>query len=92
MKVLINTCFGGYALSKNCLQLYNKINNSDILDDCDISRHDPNLIKIVSDLGPVNCGGPYSALEIIDIPDGTKYEIDQYDGLETIHEVHKSWS
>ena len=27
-----------------------------------------------------------------EIPDDVEWEIDDYDGIETIHEVHRSWS
>lgn len=33
----------------------------------------------------------YSKLTIIKIPKNVKWEIDEYDGLESIHEVHRSW-
>lgn len=30
-------------------------------------------------------------LVIVEIPDDTEFEIDDYDGMESIHETHKSW-
>ena len=35
--------------------------------------------------------GPCASLEIVQIPDDVEYEIDEYDGSESIHEVHRSW-
>lgn len=32
-----------------------------------------------------------SSLKVVDIPDGTDYYIDDYDGIETVRENHKSW-
>jgi len=31
-------------------------------------------------------------LKIIEIPEDVDWEVDEYDGLETIHEKHRSWS
>ena len=53
-------------------------------------RTDPLLIQVVEELGD-EASGPCANLKIIEIPDGTEYEIDEYDGMETIHEVHQSW-
>ena len=33
----------------------------------------------------------FSDLKIVEIPDGVDYEIDEYDGIESIHEKHRSW-
>lgn len=53
-------------------------------------RHDPLLIRIVEELGEKASGG-FAKLKIVEIPDGTNYEIDEYDGMESVHEVHQSW-
>ena len=53
-------------------------------------RTDPDLIAVIEKLGKL-ASGPCAKLEIIDIPDGTDYEIMEYDGLEHIAEKHKTW-
>ena len=58
--------------------------------DWDIPRDDKNLIEVVEALGE-KASGPYAELVIIDIPDDVDWEIDEYDGYETIHEKHRSW-
>ena len=59
--------------------------------DWQIERNDPVLIKVVEALGE-KANGTFAELKIVEIPDGTDWEIDEYDGSETIHEKHKSWS
>ena len=59
--------------------------------DSDIERSDPNLIKTVRDLG-LDANGDYAELKIVNIPDGTKYVIHEYDGMESVEEAHNSWS
>lgn len=54
-------------------------------------RHDPMLVRVVEELGEKSWG-TCSELRVVDIPDGTDYEIDEYDGMETIHEKHRSWA
>jgi len=56
----------------------------------DIERDDPVLIQVIEELGK-EADGPHAKIEVVDIPDGIKYEIDEYDGRESIHEEHRSW-
>ena len=58
---------------------------------CDNLRTDPDLIRVVEELGE-KANGECADLKIVKIPNGIDYEIDEYDGLETIHEKHRSWS
>lgn len=54
-------------------------------------RSNPDLIKVVEELGS-NADGDYAELKVIEIPDDIKYQIDEYDGMESIDEKHRSWS
>ena len=56
----------------------------------DIERTDTNLIKVVKELGS-EANGSYANLEIVDIPNNVNWEMHDYDGIETVHEVHRSW-
>lgn len=58
--------------------------------DYDLNRDDPLLIQVINELGK-EANGEYSDLEIIEIPDDVEWEIEEYDGWETIHEKHRSW-
>jgi hypothetical protein len=55
------------------------------------NRTDPLLVQMVEELG-AEANGSCACLKIVEIPDGTDWEIDEYDGSETIHEKHQSWS
>lgn len=54
-------------------------------------RTHPDLIKVVEELGEEKASGQLAELEIIEIPDGIDWYIDEYDGVETIREAHRSW-
>ena len=53
-------------------------------------RCDPDLIATVEKLGE-KANGQCAELEIVEIPDGVDYNIADYDGMESIHESHRSW-
>jgi len=54
------------------------------------SRTSDSLIKAVEKLGK-RANGVFSSLQVVEIPDGIDYYIDNYDGMESIHENHRSW-
>jgi hypothetical protein len=57
----------------------------------EIPRTDPILIKIVREMGRKKAGGRFSELQIVDVPDGVSYEIEEYDGMEWVAETHRTW-
>ena len=54
------------------------------------NRSNELLIQVVEELGEEANGG-FGELKIIEIPDGISWELDEYDGIETLHEIHRSW-
>ena len=56
----------------------------DVVNFCDIDRTDPILVSVVEAIGSKAASGRFASLEIREIPDGTLYKIDTYDGLEDI--------
>ena len=50
---------------------------------CSIERTDPILVQVVEELGE-RANGDYARLRIADIPAGTLYRIDEYDGYESV--------
>ena len=53
-------------------------------------REDLVLIEVVEELGE-RANSPFSKLVVVDIPDGMEYEVDDYDGVETLHQKVKKW-
>lgn len=51
--------------------------------DLSISRTDPALVQVVEELGD-DANGTYAKLLIEELPAGTLYRIDEYDGNETV--------
>lgn len=47
------------------------------------ARHDPDLIKVIEELGS-KANGFCAELRIAELPSGTAYRIDEYDGRETV--------
>lgn len=56
--------------------------------DCD--RDDQILVEVVEELGE-EASGTFANLSVVEIPDDIDWEIDDYDGVETIHEKHRVW-
>ena len=56
----------------------------EVPDTFDLERDDPVLIEVIEELGLERSAGPYAKLEIEDIPKGTLYRIEEYDGREWI--------
>lgn len=145
MKIVINKCFGGFGISRECAEYMEK--NGDLqakaeLDEWRIEqaaldyfkenkrwpadrtpesvryleinakyekweadfngygyvegfdngydRTNPILVGAVEKLKK-KASGQFAKLEVVIIPDGVDYYIDEYDGIESIHEQHRSW-
>lgn len=54
------------------------------------NRTDPDLILAVETLKD-EANSSCSKLKVVEIPDGIEWEITDYDGVETIHEKHRTW-
>lgn len=84
MKIVINACYGGFSLSK---EAYRELGLEwDGYGYADIKRDDPRLVACIEKLGPQNASGSAASLRVVEIPDGTAWRIEEYDGLEHIAE------
>lgn len=91
MKIVINRCYGGFGLSKEAYEFLGlEWDGYGFKYDSDEQRTDPNLIRCVETLGK-KANGLFANLKVVDIPDDVDYEIEEYDGVESIHEVHRVW-
>ena len=95
MKVVINACFGGFSYSDEALRELKARNPKAFVTDRDMSRKkdrtDPLLIELIEKWGSDRVSGAHAKLKIVEIPDGTQYDIKEFDGMESIHERHRSW-
>lgn len=86
-KIVFNACFGGYNLSEAAIMRYAEIKGINIaiggFSIYDIERTDPALVQVVEELGEA-ANGMSAALRIADVPAGTLYRIDEYDGSESV--------
>jgi len=93
MKIVINSCHGGFGLSKLAEEVYLIIKGiipyeswwSSL-----IPRDDLILVKIVESMGEKSFG-EFAELKVVEIPDGVQWQIDDYDGLEWVAEKHRTW-
>ena len=53
-------------------------------------RTDEVLVQVVATLGE-QANGKFAKLRVVEIPDDVQWEISDYDGFETIHEIHRTW-
>lgn len=93
MKIVINSCYGGFGLSENAFAEYCKRKNLDPNEtgEWDIPRDDSDLIDIVETMGLEESSGDFASLKIVEIPDDVDWYIEEYDGIEWVAERHMTW-
>lgn len=97
-KVVINTCHGGFSLSEYACEAYATAKGIERKDFSmyELERDDPYLVAVVEQLGNkanfAVANASYSKLKVVEIPADVKYTIEEYDGVEHIAEVHRTWS
>jgi hypothetical protein len=91
-KIVYNACFGGFGLSDEARIRYQELSGVEPGYDYELSRTDPVLVQVVEELGP-RASDRYAELFIAEVPAGTRYRIDEYDGLESVMTVDDyEWS
>ncbi len=92
-KIVINSCYGGFGLSKLALEQYAQLTGIDpnTLHADDIPRDDEHLVAIVEKLD-IKANGTYAKLKVVPIPDNVQWQVEEYDGREWIAEVHRTWN
>ena len=80
-KIVFNECYGGFGLSEAALEMYKELGGTE--EAWDIPRACPILVQVVETLGE-SVNTSYSSLKIAEVPEGTLYRIDEYDGFESV--------
>lgn len=89
MKVVINTCYGGYSLSEEAYEeLGLKWDGFGFAYEDD--RTNPKLIATVEKLGD-KASDSGSDLKVVEIPDDVDWYIEEHAGTEWIAEKHRTW-
>ena len=101
LKIVINRCYGGFSVTEDVVKElgfkwggYGFLSNSDFgIEDSnyDKFRSDPRLIAAIEKIGLLESSGGCAELDIVEVPDGIDWYVDEYDGMESVHENHRSW-
>lgn len=100
MKIVVNRCYGGFSVSQAIMKelgisfSHGYLRNEDFgieSDNWEAYRAAPTLIAAIEKIGIKEATGSLAKLEIVEIPDDVDWYIHEYDGLESVHEVHRSW-
>ena len=89
IKIVINTCYGGFGLAPEVIELYEMVVGE--ASRSRAFRSDPVLISIIEEFGIEKAGARFAELKIVEIPADVNWEIREDDGLEMIWEVSRSW-
>ena len=89
MKILINRSFGGFGFSDFLYKEYKK-RTGDVINELN-DRTDKTIIDIFEEFGSEKCSDEYAKLKLIEIPDDIEFIITEYDGIEKVEEVHRTW-
>lgn len=76
-----------YTLSHEDKLNYHEAWKRSVLNSRDIPRTDPALVQVVEELGE-KASGRFAHLVIHELPEGTRYRIEEYDGNESIETEH----
>ena len=94
-KIVYNACYGGFSLSDRAVYRARELAQTDeqkkAWNDVNpqygyidgIERHDPILVQVVEELGE-EADGSCAKLRIEELPEGSAYRIDEYDGRESV--------
>ena len=79
-----------FEMSEEEKHAFNEAYEKHHLTDRPDDRTDPLLIQVVEELG-AEADGKCAQLQVVEVPDGIEWELDEYDGIESIAEKHKTW-
>ena len=102
MKVVISECYGGFGLSQKAYEwIWSKYGLNEEFCRTRFERtgvgpqgpmrNDSRLVACIEALGS-KANGPSANLVVVDMPDGVKWAIGEYDGYEHVEEQHRVWT
>lgn len=83
IKVVINTCYGGFGLSSAAVEKMETA-TGEAFDCYSHPRHCPVLVSVVEEMGE-SANSQFSELSVVELK-GTRYIVREYDGTEWIQE------
>ena len=90
MKVVINRCYGGFSLSREAYD-YLGLEWDGYGFAYEDDRINPKLIECLEVIGCEAASGALASLKIVEIPDDVLWSLEEYDGVEWISELHRTW-
>ena len=102
MKIVINTEYGGFALSDHAKRLFRKYaaeadpcgeKPDHVIGRCfrePTDRCSAALVRVVEELGD-GANQVFSTLKVVEVPDDVNWTIQDHDGAEWVAEVHRTW-
>ena len=85
MKVLYNTCYGGFNFSNKFVAEFNRRFPDKAITSYDEGcRSDPDAVALFEELGSEESSGHYAELSVMEIPDDVNWSIREYDGRESV--------
>jgi hypothetical protein len=69
---------------------FNETCDRQTIDERPKDRTDPIWIQVFEDLGE-KANGTHAKIALVEIPDNVKWEITEYDGMETVREISRTW-
>ena len=90
MKIVLNKCYGSFGVSELCYDLLGTDSpEREMFFDQGNARHE-RLAALIEKYGAKALNGEFANLEVFEIPDDvTDWEIEEYDGYETLLYVRK---
>ncbi len=82
MKIVINSCYGGFSLSDAAYKWLKENGSNGDYSYYNKNRTDPMLVKCVETLGSDTASGSWAELEIKELD--ISWEVDSYDGMESV--------
>ena len=93
-KIVYNRCYGGFGMSQKAIDRYWELKGRPEPKDWwpdEVDRTDPILVQVVEELGE-EAGSSVAELCIRELEPGTKWRLQEYDGMEWVEtEDHIKW-